>query len=249
MLLDHKYIATAQMAIMVQLRRLIRFYWLLNILEVKCGKERHKNNLSWGIDMENEIGAVINTAANPTVNSWLTSLTTTGFIILALTIIIFALAKFGVFNKLLDREIERKKLSTNFNKDSLQKINNSIERLLANDEDVKGRLCTMERTVTAYTKKIVAIERSQKNLEIESCKRSAFDKSIFLIDRMANAIRCLIAGANSSTKDYFLGQLCFEDLEIWNGLCKSMKAKKFWRNATDRPANWKSQIKITLEGE
>jgi len=167
-------------------------------------------------------------ATNPVVNSWLTSLTTTGLIIVALTVIIFALAKFGVFNKFLDREIERKKLSTSFNKEALEKINDSIAKLLANDEITNTRMDNLERSL--------------RDVKLESFKKSVFDKKLLLIDRMAAGIRYMLEDGNSQTKEFLLNYLCFEDLATWDGLCKAMNAQQYWRSDKDRPADWKSQF-------
>jgi len=183
--------------------------------------------------MEGNVGSEVEVITNPIVNSWLTSLTTTGLVILALTVILFALAKFGVFNKFMDLAIERKKLSTSFNKDVLEKINDSISKLLANDEATKARMDDFERSLN--------------DIKLEQFKKSIFDRKLLLIDRMAAGIRYMLEDGNSSTKDFLLNTLCFEDLETWNGLCKAMKATQYWRYEKDRPANWESQIEDKKE--
>jgi hypothetical protein len=195
----------------------------------------------WKEPGRNKMGNEIEVITNPAVNSWLTSLTTTGLVIVALTVIITALSKFGVLNKLIDRQIKKRGLSTGFNREAMEEVNGNFSRLLANDEETKIKMDGLFANDEETKKRIDSIECSIKEIKIESDKKAVFNGGLFLIDRMAAGLRFMLAGGNSETKEYLLNQLCFEDLETWNGLCKIMGASKYWRNESDRPAKKKSR--------
>lgn len=164
----------------------------------------------------------------------LTSLSTAGLVILLLGVTIFALAKFGVFGKLIDGIVEMKRLSTGMNAAILAEIQDAIKRLLANDENIKNQIGVMEEKVSRNSEAI-------RDIRTTALKKAIFDKSLYLIDRMAEGIRYLLDGYNSEVGDYLHTQLCFEDLPIWNGLCRQMNAKQFWKSERDRPADWKTE--------
>jgi len=164
------------------------------------------------------------------------SLTTTGMIIVAITIIIFALSKFGIISKLLDREIKKRQLSTAFNKDVLNEIKNSIQTLINNDETTNERLSAVEGVIKERTvvlekldTRITNIEVAQYEYRMESYKKTIFDNRMPLLERMAAGIKFLNNKGNSETKKYLLGELAHKDLEMWNGLCKTLKSIQYSR--------------------
>ena len=196
-----------------------------------------------------EIIEIVEVVNQPMVNSWLTSLKTTGLIVVAFAAITITLAKTGVFNKILDWMIQKKGLSTGFNKEVLKKIEDTLDRLLENDKRTKDQMTALEGKVEKNTETIKEVKTDLKVVKIESVKKSIFHKGLFLIDRMAAGIRYLLEGGNSEVQNYLLNQLCFEDLATWDGLCKAMGAAQFWRNEKDRPENWKSELHNEVKNE
>lgn len=175
------------------------------------------------------------------------SLSTTGMVILSITIITFVLAKFGVLNKIIDKQIGRGHFPINgcFNKEKMAHLEKSIEVLLQNDIDVKERLDDadakraerMERerqmagTLGEVCARMEQVEKSQLAAMLENYKQSITDKNMLLIDRMAAGIKFLLSGGNSDTKKYILNDLAYEDLDMWNGLCRAMPgAMVYWQH-------------------
>jgi hypothetical protein len=179
-----------------------------------------------------------------TASSAITSLTTTGMLIVALTIIIFALAKFGVFGKILDREMKKRHISTGADENAMKRIFASIEDILENDRQQSGRLDSIEKVQVQRSEREIqvagildklsgrldSIEKSQFEYKLEAYKKAAFDNRLLMIDRMAAAIKFLLNGGNSETKTYFLNIFAHEDLETWNGLCKALNAMQYWQH-------------------
>jgi hypothetical protein len=163
----------------------------------------------------------LETQTAATLNGFLTSLSTAGLVIVSITVIIFALSKFGVFNKLLDKEMSKRSISTGFDEEKAKSIFNKIDTLLENDkqtvemlEKLDGRLTVLETSFCDYRQ--------------EAYKRMVFNEHDLLIDRMAVGLKYLIDGGNGETRKYLLEKLAYEDLVIWNGLCKALNANQFW---------------------
>jgi hypothetical protein len=177
------------------------------------------------------------------------SLSTTGLLITAVTAVIFFLAKFGVFNKILDKTLENTSFFKGSNPKTMDKILLSIDGLLENDkrtdirlthiEAISAHRTEQENEVSAIlrdmTGKIASIEKSQYEYKMESYKKTVFDPAIPLIDRMAAGIKFMTGGGNSETKKYILEKMAYEDLILWNGLCKALDALAYWRHEKDRP--------------
>jgi hypothetical protein len=192
-----------------------------------------------------EIIEIIEVANNPAINTWLLAGKTAGLVsivIIAVVALIVIFLKSGGFNKLIDLKIQKLGLSTSFNKDVLKRIDDSIDRLLENDEHTKSKINDIEIKVGKNTEAIKEIKADIKDVKIETLKKAILDKKQFLIDRMAAGIRYLLEGCNSELGNYLFTQLCFEDLPMWNGLCKLMGAIQYWKNEEDRPRNWKSEF-------
>jgi len=160
----------------------------------------------------------------------LSSLSTAGMIIAALSFIIFVLAKFKVFNKIIDTIVAKKHLSTGMNEDKLADIQTAIDRLLQNDEQIKDKITSIEHNVQKNSNRMDSIEKSQFETQMERYKDNVFNKDLPLIDRMAPGIKFLQNGGNSDTKKYLLDVLAHEDLIVWNGLCKALKAQQYWQH-------------------
>jgi hypothetical protein len=162
----------------------------------------------------------------------------------AITLIILALAKFGVLTKLLDREIKKRNLSTGFNEEKAAEIFVNINSILTENKSQNTRLSSIEKTqeqradreiqvaniLDRLSGRIDSIEKSQFESKMEEYKRSAFDNKLLMIDRMSAAIKFLLNGGNSDTKKYFLDVLAPQDLETWNGLCKALNAMQYWQH-------------------
>jgi hypothetical protein len=162
----------------------------------------------------------------------LSSLTTTGMLIVAVTVIIFALAKFGVFAKILDREIKKRRISTGVDEKVIKDIFSNIDTILSNDKNQEERLIAIEKTNKRINSRIDDFEKSQFEYRMEAYKRAVFDNRLLLTDRMSAAIKFLLNGGNSEAKEYILNVLAHEDLETWNGLCKALNAMKYWQHGT-----------------
>jgi len=184
---------------------------------------------------------IIEVTQTPMINSWLTSLKTTGLVIIALTVIIVVLAKTGVFNKILDWMITKKGLSTGFNKEVLKKFEDTLDKLITNDAQQNKQMTALEEKIDKNANAVQEVKAEIKEIKIESLKESVFNKGLPLIDRMAAGIRYLVAGCNSETENYLFTQLCYEDLAVWNGLCKVMNALEYLKIEKDRPENWKTE--------
>ena len=192
--------------------------------------------------METEVVKGLSTA--------LTSLTTTGMVIVALTVIIFALAKFGVLTKFLDKELKKRYVQTPgmLSRETIEKFQSDLQTSLQNDEDFKGRLDTIERQLKqmdplemariqerleSITENMRLIQESQFEYRMEAYKKTIFDTGIPLIDRMAAGIKFLLAGGNAETKKFLTHALAHEDLYTWNGLCKALQATEYWQRERD----------------
>jgi len=172
-------------------------------------------------------------AAKTLVPIW-TSLSTTGMLIAAITIIIFALAKFGVLGKILDKEISKRHISTGTDKDTIKKIFDNIEMIIKNDTDQNGRLINIEKAQGETLNRINNVEKSQFEYQMESYKKSIFDDRFLLIDRMSAGIKFLQNKGNSETKEYLLKVLAQKDLVMWNGLCKALDAMQYWQHKPEK---------------
>ena len=186
-----------------------------------------------------EIAEMIN---NPAINTWLLAGKTTGFVVIALVAIVIIFAKTGVINKFIDFKIQQLGLSTGFSKDAMKRIDESIDKMLANDQHTKDQMVIIQENVNKNSEAIQQINDDLKDVRLGLLKKVIVDKKLFLIDRMADGIRYLQEGFNSEIGDYLLNQLCFEDLPMWDGLCKLMKAAKYWRNEKDRPKDLESEL-------
>ena len=166
--------------------------------------------------------------------SWLNSLSTAVIVIIAITVIVFALAKFGVFNKILDNGKSEK---------NHKEVLDNINVLLANDEHVKSEIDLLQReqdkqaktdmqielTLEKVSDRVDSMEASFKDLQMESYKKTIFDINIPLIDKMAAAIKFLKEGGNSDTSKYVLNELAYMDRLTWNALCKALGAMQYWK--------------------
>ena len=191
--------------------------------------------------MGTEIIEVIEVIDNPMVNSWLTAGKTVGLLIILIAVTIITLARTGVINKYFDLKIQALGLSTGFDKNVLKEFRDTLTVLLANDKQTKDQIAVIGASVSRNTEAIKEIKEDVKETKIETLKKAIFDKSLYLIDRMAAGIRYLQEGCNSEAGEYLLNQLCFEDLVEWNGVCKLLKAPQYWRTERDRPENWKTE--------
>ena len=176
--------------------------------------------------------------------SWITSLSTAGLIIVALTIIIIALAKFGVLNKILDNGKSEK---------NHKEVVDKIQTLLVNDEHVKEEIDLLQKeterqaeideqiklTLSKLSDRVDEIEKSLgaslKDLQMEGYKKTILDPISPLIDKMAVSIKFMKMGGNSDTSKYILTQLAYMDKKTWNALCKALDAMKYYVNEDEKP--------------
>ena len=196
-----------------------------------------------------ELIEIVEVTNNPTVKQWLAAAgTTAGLVIFAIVAVIFILAKTGVINKFIDLKIQKSGLSTGFNKNILKKFEDTLDLLLENDKQTKEQMAAIEEKAGRNTEAVREIKADVKDIKIETLKKSIFNKELYLMDRLAAGLRYLLAGCNSEAGDYLLKQLCFEDLEIWNGLCKELKANRYWKSERDRPKDWKTESPKRAKG-
>ena len=219
---------------------------IIKIQSWRCKAGRipyRESGLFFGEEKElgTEIIEVVEVINNPMVNSWLTAGKTVGLLIISVVVIIITLAKTGVINKFFDLKIQKLGLSTGFNKDVLKKFEDTLGQL-------HDKMTVIEEKVSKNTEAIREVKADVKDIKIEALKKAIFDKDLYLIDRMAAGIRYMLAGCNSESMDYLLNQLCFEDLEIWDGLCKELKADQYWRSEKDRPKDWKTELPKRAKG-
>ena len=200
--------------------------------------------------MGTEIVEIVEIAA-PTINTWLMAGKTAGFVFLAfiaVVVLVGILAKTGVLNKFFDLKIQKLGLSTGFNKEVLKEFRDALARLFENDKNTKDQIAALEERINKNTEAIREVKTEVTETKIESLKKSIFNKDLYLIDRMAAGIRYLLEGYNSEAGNYLLNQLCFEDLMVWNGLCKELKASQYWRSERDRPEDWKAESPKRAKG-